>query len=117
MKKFVLTVLVMVLSITSVLAKNVKVEAMSEFSTLNPPSEWQVKIAESFTTKSGETIYEGSIITGKIEEIQDPKRLKRNANFKFIPTSYYDAITEITYPVNQYIVGKYNSLGDRKSVV
>lgn len=115
MKKILLTTIIMCLTITSALAKNVKVEALSEFSTIDPPETWKVKIVEGFTTKEGVEVYAGSIIEGRIEDVSDPKRLKRNANFKFIPISYYDYVTQITTPIHQDLVGKYSSLGDIKA--
>lgn len=113
MKKLALLILLVILSgCTPSFAKNVKVMAMSDFSTANPPKTWRVKILEPFTTKSGYEVFEGSIITGQITDVTDPKRLKRNASFKFIPMSYYDAKTNKTFHVEKDYVGKYNSLGD-----
>ena len=113
MKKFVL-ILVLILFLTSLQAdaKNVKVEALSDFSTVNPPSTWEVKIVDGFVTKDGTEIYSGSQIKGKIDGVTDPKRLKRNANFSFIPYEYYDAVSRRTYKVDKNIVGKYSSMSD-----
>ena len=113
MKKFYLILSIIILaSFQSVMAKNVKVEAMSDFSTANPPQTWNLKIKDTFTTKAGFEVCEGSVITGKIVDVTDPKRLKRNASFRFVPVSYYDITNGETYSVDQNIVGKYNSLGD-----
>ena len=113
MKKLLLIFsFIVLISIQPVMAKNVKVEAMSDFSTANPPSTWNVKIVEGFTTKSGYEVVEGSIITGRIIDVTNPKRLKRNATFRFIPVSYYDIKTDKTYHVDKDYVGKYNSIGD-----
>lgn len=113
MKKILLIFsFILLISIQPVMAKNVKVEAMSDFSTANPPSTWNIKIVEGFTTKSGYEVVEGSIITGKIIDVTEPKRLKRNATFRFIPVSYYDIKTDKTYHVDKDYVGKYNSIGD-----
>lgn len=113
MKKILLIFsFILLISIQPVMAKNVKVEAMSDFSTANPPSTWNIKIVEGFTTKSGYEVVEGSIITGKIIDVTEPKRLKRNATFRFIPVSYYDIKTDKTYHVDKDYVGKYNTIGD-----
>jgi len=113
MKKTLLILsLIILASIQPVLAKNVKVEALSGFSTANPPQTWDLKILDTFATKSGFVVSEGSVITGKITDVTEPKRLKRNASFKFIPVSYYDIKNGHTYSVSQNIVGKYNSMGD-----
>ena len=113
MKKYLLILgIILLVCIQPVTAKNVKVEAMSDFSTANPPQVWSLKILESFTTKNGFEVVEGSIITGKITDVTEPKRLKRNATFRFIPVSFYDIKTGETYNIEKEIVGKYNSLGD-----
>ena len=113
MKKTLLFLGIIILASTqAVMAKNVKVEALSDFTTANPPSVWSLKIVEGFTTQSGYEITEGSIITGKIIDVTEPKRLKRDATFRFIPVSYYDIKTGQTYTVQKDYVGKYNSMGD-----
>lgn len=112
MKKIALLLVSLFMAITPVMAKNVKVEALEDFSTLNPPKTWQVMIVDGFETKEGISVYSGSIITGRIEEVKDPKRLKRNATFSFIPTHYYDSNTGETQPIEQDLVGKYSSLSN-----
>lgn len=111
MKKTLL-ILSLILITSPVMAKNVKVEALSNFSTANPPQIWDLKILDTFATKSGFVVSEGSVITGKITDVTEPKRLKRNASFRFIPVSYYDIRNGQTYSVSQNFVGKYNSIGD-----
>lgn len=116
MKKLLLIFsFIFLVSLQPAMAKNVKVEAMSDFTTANPPSEWNLKIVEGFTTKAGYEVAEGSVITGKIIDVTSPKRLKQNASFKFIPVSFYDVKTGETYHVQKDFVGKYNSLGDIKA--
>ena len=56
-------------------AKNIKVEAMSDFSTANPSETWRVKIVEEFIDDSGFVVEENSIIEGKITDVKSPKRL------------------------------------------
>lgn len=110
MKKIFILLIVLIFS-TSVYAKNVKVEAMSDFSTANPPKIWSVKIVEGFVTDDY-PVYAGSIVKGKIESVADPKRLKRNANFTFVPTDYYDYKTQQWYEIKRDFSGKYSSLTD-----
>ena len=111
MKRLFILVFLFLLA-SPVFAKNVKVEAMSDFTTANPVECWCVKIVEGFTTKNGYTVYSGSIIEGRIEDVKDPKRLKRNAAFTFIPTKYFDSNLQKWYLVEQNIEGKYSSLSD-----
>lgn len=110
MKKIILILLL--LMACPVFAKNVKVEAVSDFSTENPPEVWSVKVVEGFTTKGGYPVYAGSIIKGRIENVKDPKRLKRNATFTFIPTDYFDYNTQQWFRVEQSLTAKYSSLND-----
>lgn len=110
MKKIILILLL--LMVCPVFAKNVKVEAVSDFSTENPPEVWSVKVVEGFTTKGGYPVYAGSIIKGRIENVKDPKRLKRNATFTFIPTDYFDYNTQQWFRVEQSLTAKYSSLSD-----
>lgn len=110
MKKIILILLLLITS--PVFAKNVKVEAVSDFSTENPPEVWCVKIVEGFTTKGGYPVYAGSVIKGRIENVKDPKRLKRNATFTFVPTDYFDYNTQQWFKVQNSIEAKYSSLSD-----
>ena len=110
MKKF-LVILLMLVVAQPVLAKNVKVEAMSDFSTANPPTTWSVKVVESFTVNSGYTVPEGAIIKGKIENVTSPKRLKRPAGFTFVPQTYYDSHLG-TQNVTMSVEGKYSAMSD-----
>lgn len=113
MRKIILLIVLLIfVGSPSVFARNVKVMSMSDFTTANPPQNWSLKIVDSFTTKNGYEVFSGSIITGDIVDVTDPKRLKRDATFKFIPVSYYDIKTNQTYQVEKNMVGKYNSMGD-----
>lgn len=116
MKKFfIILSFVLLFGIQPAMAKTIKVQAVTNFSTANPPSIWQVRVAEDFYLEDGTHYYAGSIIEGKIVDVTDPQRLKRNAAFKFIPLSYYDSNTNQVYKVNKKITGKYNALGDIKA--
>ncbi|MCM1003438.1 MAG: hypothetical protein NC408_03750 [Candidatus Gastranaerophilales bacterium] len=110
MKKIILLFIILLFP-TSVFAKNIKVEAMSDFSTETPPRVWSVKVVEGFTT-NGYPVYAGSIIKGRIENVKDPKRLKRNATFTFVPTDYFDYNTQKWFKVEQNIQAKYSNLSD-----
>lgn len=111
MKKFLL-ILSGFLIINPVFAKNVKVEAMSDFSTANPPKTWQVKVVEGFVTDSGFKVNAGSIIEGRIEDVKSAKRLKRDSSFKFIPEFYYDSQIGSTKQVKREFIGKYSKLSE-----
>ena len=108
MKKTLLTVMLLFLVQSCVEARNVKVEALSSFSTANPPKTWQVKTMEDIEVKDHGTIPTGSIITGKIENIRGPQRGKRNARFTFVPI-YLDVEGQV-YAINKNIKGEYSFL-------
>lgn len=108
----VLLLICLFLTLQPVLAKNVKVEALSNFTTAYPPKTWKVKVIEDFVTKNGFLVNYGSIIEGKIENVTEPKRLKRNASFVFTPMYYYDAKSKVNYQIKQDFIGKYSSISD-----
>lgn len=109
MKKLFMSLFITACFIQPVMAKNVKVEAMSDFSTANPPQTWKLKVVEPFMSKTDFLVQNGSIIEGKITDVTEPKRLKRNATFTFVPVRFYDENGK-EYDITQDIVGKYSSL-------
>lgn len=108
MKKIFL-ILSVLLIINPVMAKNVKVEALNGFSTVNPPKTWKIKILEGFVTDNGIAIHPNTIIEGDIVGTTSPKRLKRNATFRFIPKTYYDPQIGYTQDIKRDFEGKYSS--------
>ena len=57
MKKFLL-ILVAFLIIQPVMAKSVKVQALNNFSTANPPKIWKVRVLEDFVTDNGIAVHQ-----------------------------------------------------------
>lgn len=112
MKKIVLFLTLILIASQPVMAKNVKVEALSDFSTANPKDTWEVRVVNGFTAKNGHEVPANSIIKGKITNVTDPKRLKRNAGFDFVVTEVYDSQIDEKITVKKNIVGKYSSLTD-----
>ena len=108
MKKFLL-ILVALFVMYPAMAKEVKVQAVSAFSTANPPSVWKVKVLEGFVANNGIVVHQNTIIEGKIVNVKSPQRLKRNASFRFIPTTYYDPQIGTAEPVQQDFEGKYSA--------
>ena len=108
MKKFLL-LLSAFLIINPVLAKNVKVQAMSDFSTAKPPKTWKVKVLESFVADNGIIVNTNTVIDGDIINVKSPQRLKRNATFKFVPKTYYNPQDGTTKAVKRDFEGKYSS--------
>ncbi|MBE7711179.1 MAG: hypothetical protein E7Z92_03460 [Cyanobacteria bacterium SIG31] len=108
MKNFLL-VLSLILLIQPVMAKNVKVQAVDDFSTVNPPKVWKVKVLETFTADNGITIHANTIVEGDVVNVKAPQRLKRNATFRFVPKTYYDPQVGVCKPVKREFEGKYSS--------
>ena len=111
MKK-ILFVLSLFLIIQPAMAKNVKVEAMSDFSTANPPNSWKVKVVEGFVADNGKVVNANTVIEGKIMNVRGPKRLKQNATFRFVPQTYYEPASGEKHTVKRDFEGKYSSISD-----
>lgn len=113
MKNLFLVIASSVIMCTPALAVNVEVEALSDFSTNNPPQTYSVKIVEPINTKNG-NIESGSIIEGKIIAI-DAKRLKQDATFSFIPTYLVTPKGEVI-KVKRNFIGNYRKEIDKKQI-
>lgn len=111
MKK-VLLILSVLLIINPVMAKNVKVEALSGFSTAKPSQTWKLKVKESFVMEDGTMVRANTIVEGKVVEVAGPKSLKRNATFKFVPVKYYDPKDDLTKNVKRDFEGKYSTMSE-----
>ena len=111
MKKYLL-ILFASLIMSPALAKDVKVQAVSDFSTANPPRTWKVRVLESFVADNGVTVRANTVVEGKIVNVKSPKRLKINATFRFVPTTYYDPHTDSVKTVKREFEGKYSSRSD-----
>lgn len=90
MKKILLFTAAFVIG-TSALAETLKVEAITPFSTANPPKTIQVRSLGEIQLSPKVKINEGDILTGCLTDIKDPKRLKRNATFKYEIKNVTDA--------------------------
>lgn len=70
-------------------ATKVEVEAITPFSTLKPTQTMKVITHQKVEFENGVVFEDGTVITGNIIEVTSPKRGKRNASFKFQPTTYF----------------------------
>lgn len=113
MKKFYLTIALLSMLFMPALAKNVEVEALSNFSTDNPPKYYSVKIVEPIVTSKG-TIESGSILEGKITA-KDAQRLKRDATFSFKPVTLTEPNGNVIN-IKKNIVGKYTKGLDKGQI-
>lgn len=86
---FCLALILCMLVPQTAFAKKVKVQAITPFDSNNPPYNYTVKLKESIINDNI-LLYENTIINGYIYQTIPPKRLKQNATFIYIPTSYID---------------------------
>lgn len=75
----------------SAFADTLKVEAITPFTTANPPKTIQVRSLGEIQISPKVKISEGDILSGCLTDIKDPKRLKRNATFKYQIKTVTDA--------------------------
>lgn len=115
MKKFYMSLVLSLLLCAPALAKTIEVEALNDFSTANPPKTMSVRVVTDVTEDYKVIVPKDTIVYGKIVNVKDPKRLKRNASFSFQPTSYTDP-QGITHPIKRQFSGKYTTKLDKKAV-
>ena len=104
MKNLFLTLALSLMLCTPVFAFNMEVEALSDFTTDNPPQTFSVKIVNSIKTRNG-LIESGSILEGKVIT-KDAQRLKRDATFSFVPINLTTPEGNVI-KVERHFIGKY----------
>ena len=113
MRSLFLSVALSTMLITPAFALNVEVEALSDFSTDNPPKMYSVKIVEPIVTEKlnieSESILEGKIVA------KDAQRLKRDATFSFVPT-YLITPEGRVIKVKKAYTGKYKKEIDKGKI-
>lgn len=107
MKKLLILFLILFIQFfyTNCKAKTIKVVALENFDSLNPPKNFSVNLDETFKLSEEKSLYKYYTLKGYIYEVIPPKRLKQNASFIFIPTSYTDYSNkthELTNVVSKY---------------
>ncbi len=109
MKKFlILFAFILVFVCQPVFAETIRVQALEDFTTENPLGYMSVKAMDDLVLDEDLIIKSESIIKGKIVDVKSPKRLKRNASFKFIPLSYTD-MSGKTFEIKGYYPAKYTT--------
>lgn len=109
MKKTLIMLAMLMLLAPVTHARVIKVAAESNFTTAEPPETWKVSLVEDIETKDGHILKAGSIIEGKITDVVQPKRLKRDASFVFVPIAFYD-LDGKKYDIDYHIEGKFDML-------
>lgn len=98
-----------------VCAKTIPVEALADFSTEKPVSTYALKILDDIELDSNTNLKNGYIIEGKIVDVSDPKRLKRDANFVFVPEKYKELDGRIV-AIKGYYPAKYTTKLNKKEI-
>lgn len=99
MKKILLT-LALLLCVTPAFAANkAVVECLNSFSTDNPSATFKGRVVEEVEFKNGVLFRKNAIVQGKVLQVVDAKRAKRDAYFIIKPTYYTDPRQNVTYKV------------------
>lgn len=107
MKRIFLTLLMCLIS-QSAFAKTIHVQALEDFSTSNPPKEYSIKVLDELQLSENVTVKENDTLLGKVVDVTDPKRLKRDAMFTFVPETLKCANGE-TIRIIGYYPAKYTT--------
>ena len=107
-KVLILFVLIMCCFVQPASAATIRVQALSDFTTENPPEYFSVKTLDDLSFDEETLVKSGCVIKGQIVDVKSPKRLKRNANFKFVPLSYKDESGKVV-EINGYYPAKYTT--------
>lgn len=118
MKKILFLFVLLIFNAISVNAKNVKVESLSFVNNESQTNDISAKVLYDTKLTDTITLKQNAIIDGKIIEIIEPKRGKRNGYLIIEPTSYITD-NEVTKIVNKKIRAKvqYYKEVDYKKVV
>lgn len=110
MKKFIIMFLMLLGQI--VIAETIPVEAINNFSSEKPPRTMSVKVLQDLYVCADVTFKAGDIVYGKVFDVTDPKRLKRDAGFSFVPMSYHGADGK-NIEIKGYYPAKYTTKMDK----
>ncbi len=106
MKRLIITLTILFVTACTAFAEDMKVMALSDFSTA-APKEIQVKVLQTMLLDEDIKIEAGSIVTGDMIDVIPAKRLKRDATFSFMPTSFKTPNNE-RYKINKKYIGKFS---------
>lgn len=106
MRKFLLTILAFLFLPCMAFAEDMKVMALTDFST-DSPSEIKVQVLQTVSLDEDVNIEIGSVVVGKMVDIIPAKRLKRDATFSFVP-SYFITPAREKFVFNRTYTGKFS---------
>ncbi len=116
MKKILILTGLLLISVLPANAEIIKVQALSEFGTENPPAVIEVKAVSDMDLDDELLILDGYTLKGNLVDVVSPKRLKRDATFSLILTEYIDneGQTHIISPDGKQFKGKFTTGIDYK---
>lgn len=98
--KRLLSILALMLVMSPAFAGNkTVVQCQNSFSSDNPSAYFTGKVIKEVEFKNGVLLREGAIINGKVLQVVDAKRAKRDAYFVIKPLTYTDPVVNKTYTV------------------
>lgn len=107
-KSFIIAFGILLMFAQSVCAKTISVQALNDFSTENPPSIMSIKVMDDLFLDENLSFQAGYIVNGKIVDVSEPKRLKRDAVFSFVPLEYID-LNNKKHEITGYFPAKYTT--------
>ena len=105
MRKFLLTIFVILFLPVSAFAKALKIESLMDFSSENPPRLFVAKLSKGYRLSRELYLEEGTVLSGSVEKFYNARRGRRNASFKFkiMKINHNGVIIDIKAPP---VVGK-----------
>lgn len=109
MKKILILLILMLVANPVFASSKVIVRSMENFSTANPKTQMTVRVAETHKFKNGFTLEKGSVISGYVVKVTDPKRGKTRlasggrCAYKNSPLVYVEKGTEMKVRNGDYL--------------
>ena len=96
-------------------AQTVKVTALDTISTVEPASKISVKLDQTLQVTNEQFLSSDVILIGKLTDVKQPSRLKKDAKFSFEAYEYKDLEGQ-AHKIDPHIVAKYAKPLDKKSL-
>jgi len=111
MKKLLFLLLIFIFFSSSAMAETIVVKAMNDISTINPPKTCKIKILSDIQLDDNLFLKSGDIVMGRVIDVKDPQKLKRNAKFSIEIFGIYKNSKLVN--IEQSYVGRYTTQIDK----
>lgn len=119
MKKFIALFLVLLIQFSALTAcaKTIRVKSLTDFDSINPPKNYSVEVLDPYYVET-ENVYlnPGYILNGYIAQVIPPKRLKQDASFVYVPTTYMDS-NNVAHPLKTVVGARTTKFNSTELVV